>query len=250
MRSARISAKARPTGPPPLTVTRRTGSDADLAVSVTRLAFAATVTAPASIASKVNRWCAISISSPGRSRSAVTLTPFTRVPLALPRSAITKPSASWRSSACTRETAGSEMTMSLSSPRPNVTGESPIGNRCPARSPWIPTTVAFTAPSPVRRSGRPLFPAGTVSPRPARLHAYDVSFPRQYPAADNALRTHYAVVNDHKITEPADVCQGHLGVGILRIMCGHGESRCRLIADEEWGDSQPQFVGEVPREQV
>ncbi len=44
-------------------------------------------------ASKANRWVAIGISSPGRRRWVVTGSPFTRVPLALPRSVMTKPSA-------------------------------------------------------------------------------------------------------------------------------------------------------------
>ena len=107
------------------------------------------VTAAASSPSKANRWVAIVISSPGRRCWVVTLTPLTRVPLLLPRSVMTKPSASCLSSACSRETAGSGMTMSLSSPRPNVTGASPTGKRWPDRLPCNPTTEAFTAPSPV-----------------------------------------------------------------------------------------------------
>ena len=46
---------------------------------------------------------------------------------------------------------------------------------------------SFHRASPVRRLARPIFPAGTVSPASARLHAYDVSFPRQYPAVEHRV---------------------------------------------------------------
>ena len=57
------------------------------------------VTAAASSPSKAEPVVAIVISSPGRRCWVVILTPFTRVPLLLPRSVRTKPSASCRSSA-------------------------------------------------------------------------------------------------------------------------------------------------------
>ena len=136
-----------PTGPPPATVTRRTDEGAAPSAAPSTWTGACTRTVGESDVSNRKTSSPIDTWSPGRSVRTVTRSPLTYVPLPLPRSFRTQPFLPDRSSACTRDAAGSVRTTALLLPRPSVSGRPVIGKLRPARSPWTPTRLMVIARS-------------------------------------------------------------------------------------------------------